>query len=146
MCVFLAVGLATRTLAGSGGALAQYPGTALYAAMIYAGVVVLAPAARAWQAGAAALGFCWAVELLQLTGVPAELSSHSVLARLVLGARFDAADLLWYAVGVLPLLLVHASRSAPLRLPRRQRLRPRWPRRPGTAESVSRGSSPTPAP
>ena len=112
MGALVALAFAIRMLAGTDSTLAQYSGTALYAAMVYAGVVALAPAARAWQAGAAALGFCWAVELLQLTGVPAELSAHSVLARLALGVRFDATDLLWYAVGVVPLVLVHGSWSA----------------------------------
>jgi len=56
-----------------------------------------------------AVGFCWLVELFQLTGLPAQWSDHSVVARLVLGRQFDPADLLWYLVGVLPLVLVHAT-------------------------------------
>lgn len=58
-------------------------------------------------AGVAAVGFCWLVEFLQLTGVPAALSAHSVLARLALGVTFDPMDLLWYPVGVVPLAAVH---------------------------------------
>lgn len=93
----------------SSGALQQYSGTALYASMVYAGVFVLVPAARPIVAGAAAVTFCWLVELLQLTGLPAELSEHSLAARLVLGVQFDATDLAWYLVGVLPLVLLHVG-------------------------------------
>jgi membrane-associated PAP2 superfamily phosphatase len=110
---FLAVALGIRALAGSGGvldssgALAQYSGTALYASMIYSAVFLMAPGTRPMVAGAAATTFCWLVELLQLTGLPAELSEHSLVARLVLGVQFDAIDLAWYAIGVLPLVVLH---------------------------------------
>jgi hypothetical protein len=115
---FLALGLVIRLSAGSGedvdgadvdgaGALTQYSGTALYASMIYAGVFLVFPAVRPSVAGAAAITFCWLVEFLQLTGVPSELSERSLLARLVLGVEFDAVDLAWYAVGVLPLVVLH---------------------------------------
>ncbi|WP_309238431.1 ribosomal maturation YjgA family protein [Actinoplanes aureus] len=118
---FLAVALGIRLLVSAGGvldgsgALAQHSGTALYASMVYAGVFLLAPATRPVVAGAWAIAFCWLVECLQLTGVPAELSEHSLLARLVLGATFDPADLFWYPVGVLPLVALHqvAARGLP---------------------------------
>ncbi|RSM61677.1 DUF2809 domain-containing protein [Actinoplanes sp. ATCC 53533] len=112
---FLVVGLGIRVLAGGGGvldssgALAQHSGTALYAAMIYAGVFILVPEAEPWVAGVAAIAFCWLVEMLQLTGLPAELSERSLVARLVLGVHFDALDLVWYAIGVLPLVVLHAA-------------------------------------
>nr|WP_296072795.1 DUF2809 domain-containing protein [uncultured Actinoplanes sp.] len=127
-CVLFVLGLAlaVRVLSGQGvldssGALPQYSGTALYAAMIYAGLFVLFPRASPPVAAAAALLFCWLVELSQLTGIPAELSSRSVLARLALGVAFDPADLLWYAVGVLPPAAVHTyvSRGAVPRTSRR---------------------------
>lgn len=112
---FLVVGLGIRALTGrdggvdGSGALAQYSGTALYAAMIYAGLFILVPRAEPWVAGVAAIAFCWLVEVLQLTGLPAELSERSLLARLVLGVHFDALDLAWYAIGVLPLVVLHAA-------------------------------------
>ncbi|MFC7535496.1 DUF2809 domain-containing protein [Actinoplanes sp. GCM10030250] len=105
--------LGIRLLVSDGGildgrsALTQHSGTALYASMIYAGVFVLVPAARPIPAGAAAITFCWAVEFLQLTGIPAALSERSLLARLALGVTFDAKDLFWYGVGVLPLVALH---------------------------------------
>ncbi|MEU4428010.1 DUF2809 domain-containing protein [Actinoplanes sp. NPDC024001] len=110
---FLAVALGIRLLVSAGGildgtgALAQHSGTALYASMIYAGVFVLGPATRPLIAGAAAVAFCWLVEFFQLTGVPAELSAHSLLARLALGVTFDPTDLVWYVAGVLPLAVLH---------------------------------------
>ncbi|MFI5937293.1 DUF2809 domain-containing protein [Actinoplanes sp. NPDC051494] len=111
--LILATALGIRLLAGdngvldSSGPLAQYSGTALYASMIYAGVYVLAPATRPWPAGAVAVVFCWAVECFQLTGLPARWSAHSALSRLALGVQFDAGDLAWYTVGVLPLVALH---------------------------------------
>jgi hypothetical protein len=112
---FLAVALGIRVLASddgvldSSGALAQFSGTALYASMIYAGAFLLAPTLRPAAAGVAAIVFCWLVELFQLTGLPAVWSEHSNLARLVLGRQFDIVDMLWYPVGVLPLVVLHAT-------------------------------------
>ena len=104
----LAAGLAIRFAGkGDGEALAQRSGTALYASLVYAGVVFLWPRRSPLVSGGIALGFCWLVELFQLTGVPAELSARSVLARLALGARFDPSDLAWYPVGVVPLVALH---------------------------------------
>jgi hypothetical protein len=108
----LALALGVRALSGrevvdSSGALAQYSGTALYAAMMYAAIFVLAPRTRPVVAALAAIGFCWVVELFQLTGVPAELSARSLFARLALGVEFDPADLLWYVIGVVPPVAIH---------------------------------------
>jgi uncharacterized protein DUF2809 len=113
IAAFLALALGIRLAVTGGGilnsspALAQYSGTALYAATVYAAVFALVPRARPWPAAAAALMFCWLVEFFQITGIPARLSDDSVLARLALGRTFDPADLLWYAVGILPVVLLH---------------------------------------
>ncbi len=103
--VFLAVALALR--AAFDGPLEQHSGTALYASTVYAGAYLLRPRLSPQAAGAGAVAFCWAVECAQLTGVPAYLSAHSLLARLALGVRFDPLDLAWYPAGVLPLVAVH---------------------------------------
>jgi hypothetical protein len=108
---FLSLAFGIRLMSGGGildgsAALAQNSGTALYASLIYAGVFVVAPAARPVVAGMVAVGFCWAVELFQLTPVPGYLSERSLVARLVLGAHFDPADMLWYPVGVVPLVVI----------------------------------------
>jgi len=107
---FLAVALAVRALTSgtleSDGPLAQHSGTALYASMVYAGVLFLWPRMSPLPAGTIAVGFCWLVELSQLTGIPAALSARSLLARLVLGVQFDLTDVAWYPVGVVPLVLL----------------------------------------
>jgi Protein of unknown function (DUF2809) len=109
---FLAVALGIRAM-GSGrlldssGAEAQYSGTALYASMVYAGVLFHRPHMGAPATGALTVGFCWLVELFQLTGIPAALSAHSLAVRLALGVEFDPADLYWYLVGIVPLVAVH---------------------------------------
>jgi hypothetical protein len=107
-------GLAVRAVAQ--GSVAKYAGDALYTVLILALVVLVAPRSRPLAAAGAALAFSWAVEFLQLTGVPAELSGRSVVARLVLGSTFNPPDLLWYAVGAALGGLAHASlarRSGP---------------------------------
>ncbi|WP_327004704.1 DUF2809 domain-containing protein [Dactylosporangium sp. NBC_01737] len=101
----LAVAFAIRAV--DDGALRQYSGTALYASMIYAGVFFIRPRTTPLVAGAVAIAFCWAMEVFQLTGVPAELSGRSLLARYVFGVKFDPVDLAWYPVGVVPLVVAH---------------------------------------
>jgi hypothetical protein len=93
----VAAGLGVRALAQ--GSVAKYAGDALYTVLVLALVVCVAPRVRPAVAAGAALAFSWAVEALQLTGLPAALSAHSVVARLVLGSTFNAPDLAWYAVG-----------------------------------------------
>ncbi|MFD8742366.1 DUF2809 domain-containing protein [Streptomyces sp. NPDC059616] len=90
-------GLGVRAFAD--GDLAKYAGDALYTVLVCALAAVIAPGARPVARAGAALAFSWAVELLQLTGVPADLSRHSAVARLVLGSTFNAPDLFWYVVG-----------------------------------------------
>ncbi|WP_051878709.1 DUF2809 domain-containing protein [Streptomyces sp. NRRL B-24720] len=102
--------------AAASGDLAKYAGDALYTVLIHALVVLIAPRTRPLKAAGAALAFSWAVELLQLTGVPGELSRHSTVARLVLGSTFNAPDLFWYAVGAGAAWAVHrvaGARAAP---------------------------------
>ncbi|MFE7504821.1 DUF2809 domain-containing protein [Promicromonospora sp. NPDC057488] len=90
-------GLSVRSVLA--GDVAKYAGDALYALLIFWLVLVVAPRTRGWVAAVVACGFSVAVELFQLTGVPATLGAHSTLARLVLGTTFNAPDLPWYAVG-----------------------------------------------
>lgn len=107
---FLGIALVIRAL--DDGAVAQHSGTLLYGALVYAGVLFVAPRLGPVWVGAVATAFCWLVETAQLTGVPAELSARSLLARLALGVRFDPVDLAWYPVGVLPLVVVHLAVEA----------------------------------
>ncbi|MEU8561688.1 DUF2809 domain-containing protein [Streptomyces cyaneofuscatus] len=105
--VTVAAGLGVR--AAGDGAFAKYAGSALYTVLLCALVVLCAPRARPVAMAATALALSWAVELLQLTGVPAELSAHSTAARLVLGSTFNAPDLFWYAVGAAAAWAVRAG-------------------------------------
>jgi hypothetical protein len=96
--VILAAGLTVRAVTSGG--FAKYAGVALYASLVYALVVILAPRLSPRWAALAAVGFCWLVEFAQLTPYPADLSARNGLARLVLGSTFNAPDLFWYVVGV----------------------------------------------
>ncbi|WP_394840295.1 DUF2809 domain-containing protein [Pendulispora rubella] len=98
--IVLFAGLAVRAWAG--GAFAKYAGVALYGSLVYTLVVTIAPRLSPWRAAGIALAFCWAIELGQLTGIPASLATRSKLARLVLGTTFNVPDLFWYAAGVAP--------------------------------------------
>ncbi|MFI2778038.1 DUF2809 domain-containing protein [Streptomyces sp. ALB3] len=103
--VTVAAGLGVRSAVH--GEVAKYAGDALYTVLIHALVVLLVPRVRPSAAAGVALAVSWAVELAQLTGVPAELAGRSAVARLVLGSTFNAPDLLWYAVGAALAWCVH---------------------------------------
>ncbi len=104
-------GLALRRFAG--GALAKYGGVALWATLVYALVLVLAPRARANVVALVALAVSVAVELFQLTPYPAALAACQPLWRLVLGTTFHGPDLLAYPTGVaLAWAVDRVSRSA----------------------------------
>ncbi|MFF8384489.1 DUF2809 domain-containing protein [Streptomyces kanasensis] len=103
----VAAGLGARSAAT--GAWTTYAGDALYTVLAVALVVLVAPRLRPVAAAGAALAFSCAVELFQLTGVPAGLAAHSRLAPLVLGTSFHAPDLLWYAVGAGAGWAVHSA-------------------------------------
>lgn len=105
--VTVAAGLGVRSVAG--GEFAKYAGDALYTVLIHTVVVFLVPRVRPLTAAGSALAFSWAVEAAQLTGVPAELSGRSAVARLVLGSTFNAPDLFWYAVGAGLAWAVHST-------------------------------------
>lgn len=72
-------------------------GDALYAAAAYVFVVVVAPRAAPVAVAAIAGGWCVAVELFQLTGLPEQWAAAFRPAMLVFGTVFDARDLAVYA-------------------------------------------------
>lgn len=74
-------------------------GDALYAVLIVLLVALVAPRAPSALVGGVAFAVCAAIELLQLTGVPAQLSAAIPGAELVLGSTFQATDLIAYGVG-----------------------------------------------
>lgn len=104
--VTVAAGLGVRSTAS--GDVAKYAGDALYTVLIHTLVVLLVPRVRPPTAAGVALAVSWAVELAQLTGVPADLARRSTVARLVLGSTFNAPDLLWYAAGAVLAWAVHS--------------------------------------
>ncbi|MEU4832205.1 DUF2809 domain-containing protein [Streptosporangium sp. NPDC023615] len=93
----VAAGLTVRAVAG--GWFGAYAGDALYTVLVHALIVFVRPPVTPVRAALGALAFSWAVELAQLTPVPAALSETSVVARLVLGSTFGAGDLVAYAAG-----------------------------------------------
>ena len=95
--VVVAIGLALRF--GVAGPVGDLTGGVLYALLVF---LVVAFIARRWRAplvGIIALGICTAVELLQLTGLPARLAEQVPPAALVLGTGFAGADLVAYLAG-----------------------------------------------
>jgi hypothetical protein len=129
----VAAGLLMRSLLG--GDLAKYAGDALYALLIFWLVLVVAPRTRGGVAAMVALGVSVAVELFQLTGLPAELGAHSTLARLVLGTTFNAPDLPFYAVGAALGWALHRTARAA-----RAGLSPARPRASGRRTAPSSGA------
>ncbi len=81
-------------------------GDALYTAAIYGGIVVVAPRWSPGLVGAIAIGWCVAVELFQLTGLPVRWGEAWAPLMLVFGTVFDARDLLIYVLTGLVLLAV----------------------------------------
>ncbi|MFI5529605.1 DUF2809 domain-containing protein [Kitasatospora sp. NPDC051853] len=78
---------------------------ALYTVAWYLALLLAAPRTRPAVAAAVAAGISWAVELFQLTGVPAAHPGW----RLLLGTGFNAPDLLWYALGAAACAAAHTA-------------------------------------
>jgi len=95
--VTVAAGLGAR--GALSGDIAKYAGDALYTMLLFWLVLLVVPRTRAVHAAAVAFGVSAAIELFQLTGVPADLAQRSELARLALGTTFNPPDLFWYLVG-----------------------------------------------
>lgn len=95
--VTVAAGLGAR--GALDGDVAKYAGDALYTMLIFWLLLLVWPRTRPVRAAGLAFGLSAAIELFQLTGVPAELAQRSELARLALGTTFNAPDLFWYLVG-----------------------------------------------
>ncbi|WP_329063663.1 ribosomal maturation YjgA family protein [Streptomyces sp. NBC_01429] len=109
VAALLTVGAGLGIRAAGSGDVAKFGGDALYTVLVYTLVVLARPRLRPLAAATGALAFSWAVELFQLTGVPAEWAGRSVVARLVLGSTFNVPDLLWYAVGAGACWAIHTS-------------------------------------
>jgi len=100
----LVVAFAPDDTAGS-----DIAGDALYAAAVYATVVLIAPRLRPVAVAAIAAGWCIAVELFQLTGIPLAAGAAFAPAMLVLGTVFDPRDLAIYSLTVAVACAIDAS-------------------------------------
>ena len=94
----IAAGVGVR--AAVDGVVAKAAGDALYAVLIYLLVAFLAPRARPLPVALLSLAVCVAVELFQLTGLPAAWAGRWPPVRLVLGTGFAWPDLARYLLGV----------------------------------------------
>jgi len=103
----VAMGLA-MSFRGAGG-LADPAAHALYAVLIYLLVALVRPRSRPWKAAAVAMGFCLAVELFQLTGIPIALTEITPVSRLVLGTTFSAGDLIVSAFAIAAVAAIDAA-------------------------------------
>ncbi|MFE4470204.1 DUF2809 domain-containing protein [Leifsonia sp. NPDC056824] len=86
-----------------------FAGDALYAVLIFLLVAVVAVRASSAVVGGVAFALCAAVEVFQLTGVPAHLSATIPGVELVLGSTFQWSDLLAYALGAVLAAAVDAG-------------------------------------
>lgn len=96
--VTIALGLGIR--AGVDAGWAGPAGDVLYATLMYLAIAFVLPRTGRWQVAAVALSVCWAIELFQTTGIPAQLAQVFPPVRLLLGTTFVPLDLLSYAIGV----------------------------------------------
>jgi len=97
-CLVIAAGLAVTRLGT--GAVADAAGDVLYAALVYLLLAFVAPRARGVTVAGIAFLLCAAVELTQLTGLPATLVDAWGPLRYVLGTTFALVDLFAYGMGV----------------------------------------------
>ena len=94
--VIVAAGLGARVLPGLVGDAA---GGMLYAVLLYVLIVLISPRLRATPAALLAVLLGVAIELAQLTAVPALLADAFPPSSLVFGTTFAPLDLVWAAVG-----------------------------------------------
>lgn len=99
LIIIVVCGLVLRALWD--GPVPKYGGDALYAAAIYAVVLLALPKVRPWVAAAVSAGLSWLIEFAQLGDIPQVL-------RPLLGSTFNPPDLLWYAIGAAACWATHA--------------------------------------
>ncbi|AGW41063.1 hypothetical protein O159_09280 [Leifsonia xyli subsp. cynodontis DSM 46306] len=93
----VAAGLVLHFAADS--AAGSFAADALYAVLLFALVALVVPRWPALRIAAVVFAACAAIELAQLTGVPAWLSTAIPGAALVFGTTFQFTDLIAYAFG-----------------------------------------------
>ncbi|MET4156716.1 DUF2809 domain-containing protein [Agromyces sp. PvR057] len=105
-------------------------GSALYACLVGLVVAIARPRLAGWLVAVIAFAASAAIELLQLTGVPAAVVAAMPPLRLVFGSSFDPLDLVGYAIGAVLLFAMLSAVHAVAR------------RRSSTVSASSSSSSP----
>ncbi|MFJ2620066.1 DUF2809 domain-containing protein [Glutamicibacter sp. NPDC087344] len=98
------LGLSARYL--SHGLAADLSGGLLYAVLIYILFAILSPKRSPLIPAALAGLWCFGIEFLQLTNLPAQISTAFPAAHLIFGSSFAALDLLAYTAGILMALWI----------------------------------------
>ena len=115
MCVVavIALGLASRKFPFLFPAMfGKYPGDALWALMVFAGLAFVKPGASTAHLSVLAFAISCAVEFSQLYQTPwLNAFRDTTIGHLVLGSTFSWFDIVAYAVGVLVGSLVDALRT-----------------------------------
>lgn len=88
----------------------DFVGDALYAVLVFLLLSIAFVRTSPWRIAAVAFAVCAAIELLQLTGLPATLAAAFPPVRLLLGTTFSAVDLVAYLVGVISAAIVITTR------------------------------------
>lgn len=109
LILVIAVGLLSRLYPIGNILWDKYLGDALYATMLYVGLGFLWPSQPISSRTTMALLAVAAIEVFQLTGIPANLAQHpnslSQLVSRALGTHFGWLDMLAYLFGVIPAAL-----------------------------------------
>ena len=109
----IAAGILSRLVHAGVIVLDKYLGDGLYAAMVYIILRLLWRTAKPSPLALAAMAVMTAIELFQLTMIPAHLlSSRHLIVRIcarLLGTEFSFLDLLTYAVGIVCIRLADRS-------------------------------------
>lgn len=121
----IALGLTVRLIGD--GAWSGPAGDALYAVLIYLLLATLLPRAPRLRVGVSAFLVCAAIELLQLTIIPAAISEVLPAARWVLGTTFVGTDLILYGLGCAVAIAVDVAISSAISSAARKRARPDIP-------------------
>ena len=111
----IAGGILSRVVHTGMAIIDKYLGDALYAAMVYAILRIFWLAAKSARLAVSAMAIMTAIELFQLTMIPAHLlASEHLMVRIcarLMGTEFSFLDLLTYAVGIGCIYLADSSNA-----------------------------------
>lgn len=104
----VALGLLSRRYPVGSALYDENLGDALYAVAVYLTLGILRPRGSPLVLAGAAFAVCLAIEIFQLTGIPAR-NAHVPLVRWLLGTHFVFADVVCYLIGVAVVGIVESS-------------------------------------